>query len=88
LSKRLTLNAEYFANLGRDADAETYNSLSLGFDIETGGHVFQLNISNSLGLNERRFIAETDGQWSKGDLHFGFCISRIFSFDRRHLNKQ
>jgi hypothetical protein len=53
--------------------------LAIGFDIETGGHVFQLHFTNALGMNQRILITETDGQWNKGDVHFGFNISRVFS---------
>jgi hypothetical protein len=55
-----------------------YNPLSIGFDIETGGHVFQLIFTNSLAMIEKGFITETTGQWSKGDIHFGFNLSRVF----------
>jgi hypothetical protein len=59
--------------------AQTYNSLSLGADIETGGHVFQLFFCNSLGITERSFITQTTDTWEKGQLHFGFNISRVFT---------
>lgn len=55
------------------------NSFSLGFDIETGGHVFQLHITNSLAMFERGYITETTEQWSDGGIHFGFNISRVFT---------
>jgi hypothetical protein len=61
----------------------THNSLSLGFDIETGGHVFQLHFTNSTGMTERTFISETTGQWRKGDIHFGFNISRVFTIGKK-----
>ena len=77
LTKRVSLNAEYFHQLERPNENFT-NSLSLGFDIETGGHVFQLHITNSQGMFERAFIGETTGKWSEGDLYFGFNISRVF----------
>ena len=80
LTKRVSLNAEYFYQLDRPHENFT-NSLSLGFDIETGGHVFQLHITNSQGMFERAFIGETTGKWSEGDLYFGFNISRIFSLN-------
>ena len=54
------------------------NPLSVGFDIETGGHVFQLHFSNSTGMNERAFITETTGKWGKGEIRFGFNLSRVF----------
>jgi hypothetical protein len=57
----------------------TYNTFSIGYEIETGGHVFQVHLSNSTGMTERTFVAENTGQWSKGDIHFGFNISRVFT---------
>ena len=77
LTKRISVNAEYFYQLERPEENFT-NSLSLGVDIETGGHVFQLHITNSQGMFERAFIGETTGTWSEGDLYFGFNISRVF----------
>jgi Membrane bound beta barrel domain (DUF5777) len=79
LSKRVALNGEYFHVL-RDQIADIYkNSLSVGFDIETGGHVFQLHFTNSTGMFERAYITETVGAWADGDIHFGFNISRVFT---------
>lgn len=59
--------------------------LSIGFDIETGGHVFQLFLSNSSGINERAYIRENNGSWLKGDIAFGFNISRLFQIQRRKI---
>ncbi|MCB0767190.1 MAG: hypothetical protein KDB95_08280 [Flavobacteriales bacterium] len=78
LTKRLAVNGEYFHVL-RDEVPGFTNSLSLGFDIETGGHVFQLHFTNSTGMFERAFITETTGKWGDGDIHFGFNISRVFT---------
>ena len=80
LTKRISLNAEYFHQLERHNENFT-NSLSLGFDIETGGHVFQLHVTNSQGMFERAFVGETNGKWSEGDLYFGFNISRVFGLN-------
>lgn len=79
LSKRVSMNAEYYYQLPSTQYVGTTNSLALGFDIETGGHVFQLYVTNSTGMNERAFITETTGDFFKGDIHFGFHISRVFS---------
>lgn len=83
LSKRLSLSAEYYANFNRPASSNYHNSLALGFDIETGGHVFQFHLTNSRGMIERQFIAQTTKQWSDGGIFYGFNISRSFSFDKR-----
>jgi hypothetical protein len=77
ISKRVNITTEYFHRF--DKLAGYYNPLSLGIDIETGGHVFQLHVSNSTGMTERTFINETAGSWSKGDLCFGFNITRAFT---------
>ena len=53
--------------------------MSIGFDIETGGHVFQLHVSNSRGMNERAFMGETTQDWAKGQINFGFNLSRVFT---------
>ncbi len=58
------------------------NPLSIGVDIETGGHVFQLHFSNSTGMNERSFITETTNTWGSGEVRFGFNLSRIFDIKK------
>lgn len=78
LSKRFSLNAEYYYRLNPDADDLHHNSLALGLDIETGGHVFQLHFSNSRAMIEKGFTTETSGDFFEGDVHFGFNISRVF----------
>lgn len=76
-SKRMAFTIDYFYRInGRDN--ENYDPLSIGVDIETGGHVFQLHFSNATGMNERAFINETTGSWGKGEVRFGFNLSRIF----------
>jgi len=82
ISKRVSINGEYYYQLPGSRFSGTRNSLSFGVDIETGGHVFQLHVTNSPGMTERTFINETFGQWGKGDLLFGFNISRVFSLKK------
>lgn len=84
LTKRVSLNVEYYYLLPDYKLTGTKNSLSVGFDIETGGHVFQLHFTNSQGMSERTFISETTGDWGKGDIFFGFNISRVFSIGKNH----
>ena len=79
LSKRTSLNSEYIYVLPGQIAEQYRNSLSIGFDIETGGHVFQLHFTNSTSMIEKGFVAETVGNWADGDIHFGFNISRTFS---------
>jgi hypothetical protein len=84
VTKRISLNGEYYAiaNPKTYLSQQIYNPLSVGFDIETGGHVFQLFFTNSLGMTEKQFIGGTTGQWKKGDIHFGFNISRVFTLKK------
>jgi hypothetical protein len=84
ISKRVSINVEYYYQLPGYKLEGTTNSLSVGFDIETGGHVFQLHFTNSPGMTERIFISETYGRWDKGDILFGFNVSRVFSFKKRN----
>ncbi|MBL7691264.1 MAG: hypothetical protein JNM41_06710 [Flavipsychrobacter sp.] len=79
LSKRVSLNLEYFYQLPDLKMAGTTNSLSVGFDIETGGHVFQLHFTNSAGLTERTYVGRTTDKWTDGGIRFGFNISRVFT---------
>lgn len=84
LSKRISLNFDYYYRINPDKYDGTHNPLSVGFDIETGGHVFQLHFTNAIGMNERIFLAETTNNWAKGDIQFGFNLSRTFQLKKKH----
>ena len=77
VTSRASINAEYHYALA-GLPTNHVNSLSLGMDIETGGHVFQLHVTNSQGMFERAFLTETGGRWRDGALYFGFNLSRVF----------
>jgi hypothetical protein len=82
LTKRFSLNAEYYFVIPpiNDYRSETtYNPLSIGVDIETGGHVFTIMLTNSLALTEKSFIGETNSSWNDAGIHLGFNISRVFA---------
>lgn len=83
ITKRLSFNFEYYYQIPGHKLQGSTNSLSLGFDIETGGHVFQIHFTNSQGMNERSFIAGNTGKWEKGDILFGFNISRVFTIGKK-----
>ena len=84
LTKRISLNWEYYyiTNPKTYLSQQIYDPLSVGFDIETGGHVFTLLFTNSVSMLEKGFIGETTGSWKKGDIHFGFNISRVFTLKK------
>ena len=79
LNKRLTLNAEYVYVLPNQIDPQYKNSLSVGLDIETGGHVFQLHFTNSPSMSEYSFITQTPNNWGPQAVRFGFNVSRVFT---------
>ena len=79
LTKRTSFNGEYIYVFPGQLAPGYRNSFSVGFDIETGGHVFQLHFTNSTSMIEKGFITETIGNWLDGDIHFGFNVSRVFS---------
>ena len=79
LTKWISVNAEYIPLVAGAIDPQYKNSLSLGFDIETGGHVFQLHFTNSTSMSDHSIFSETVGDWGKGQVHFGFNISRVFT---------
>jgi hypothetical protein len=78
LSQRASFNAEYFLYPSSQTTLKRHDAISLGFDIETGGHVFQLHFSNASAMFERAFITETTGTWGGGDIYFGFNLYRNF----------
>jgi len=96
LTNRLSLSAEYYKNI---VDTENFlqtsgtaypyqDSFSIGFDIETGGHVFQLHFTNSKGMIEKHFISQTTGTWANTDIFYGFNLARTFSLEPDKKNKK
>lgn len=83
LSNRISLNLDYYYRLNPNPNDGTQNPLSIGFDIETGGHVFQLHFTNAIGMNEKVFLLETTNNWGKGDIQFGFNLSRSFQIKKK-----
>ena len=88
LTQRFSVNGEYIYVLPNQITSTFYNSLSLGVDIETGGHVFQLHLTNSTSMLEPGFITESVGQWKKGGIHFGFNVSRVFTVKDKRVNPE
>jgi len=82
LSKRLSFNAEYYYSYNPNAKflpTRYYNAAAVGIDIETGGHVFQIMLTNSQGMREGTFIPQTTDNWLDKGIHLGFNISRVFA---------
>lgn len=81
LSRRLALQVEYMPVIGARSDGTT-DALSVGLDIETGGHVFQLFFTTSQWLTEQHVIARNDDNFFDGDFRFGFNVNRVFRLGR------
>ena len=78
LGKRWSVNVDYAAHLNRASNSVYKNPLSIGVDLETGGHVFQMHFTSSQGIHEAGYLGQTTGDWSKGDVFFGFNLARVF----------
>jgi hypothetical protein len=84
ITNRMSVNAEYdVVPKNQIVSYSVHNSFSLGWDIETGGHVFQLVFTNSQSIVPTQYIAQTTGTWGKGDIYFGFNISRNFNLKKK-----
>jgi hypothetical protein len=80
ISQRVSVNAEYYYLFpGQIKSRPAYSSFSTGVDIETGGHVFQIFLTNSMGENMESIVTETAGTWFNGNIFLGFNISRVFT---------
>jgi hypothetical protein len=79
LSKRLSVNLDYAYKINQLENAPLYqNPLSVGLDIETGGHVFQMVFSNCQPMNDVAVFTNATGKWNGGSLYFGFNMYRVF----------
>ncbi|HEX9980685.1 MAG TPA: DUF5777 family beta-barrel protein [Flavobacterium sp.] len=78
LTKRWSINMDYAAHLNRSDRSPFRNPLSIGVDIETGGHVFQMHFTNAQPIHEAGFLGQASGDWSEGNIFFGFNLLRVF----------
>lgn len=79
-TKRTAVTFEYMARVNEFSRTSTYyDSMGIGLDIETGGHVFQVHLTNSLGITENQYITKTSDSWAKSGMRLGFNISRAFT---------
>lgn len=78
ITKRMALSAEYAYRINKYTQDTYYNPLGFGIDIETGGHVFQIQMVNSFAITEGQVIPYTTTSWTKMGIRIGFNISRVF----------
>ena len=88
ITQRTSVNAEYFYLLPGTTADNYQNCLSVGVDIETGGHVFQFRLTNAQPMFERAFITETTGKWTDKGIFLGFTINRVFTVKKSALPKE
>ncbi|MBI1288931.1 MAG: hypothetical protein GC178_15290 [Flavobacteriales bacterium] len=94
VSRSVSINAEYNWIIPGQISStiggqKVRDSFALGVNIETGGHVFQIHVTNSRGIIEKMIFTETNGDITKGDLHIGFNISRVFNvYDRNKIRRK
>ena len=79
LGRRWSLNMDYGWHLNRASDSPFKNPFSVGVDLETGGHVFQMHFTNAQAMNTNGFLGQATGDWGEGDIYFGFNLTRIFN---------
>lgn len=77
-TKRWSFNLDYAVHLNRASNSTFKNPLSIGFDLETGGHVFQMHFTNSQAMHESGYLGNTSGSWNDGKIAFGFNLIRVF----------
>lgn len=78
IGKRWSINADYGIHMNRASNSPFRNPLSIGVDLETGGHVFQMHFTNAQPMNVNGFLGQATGDWSDGDIYFGFNLTRSF----------
>lgn len=78
ITSRLSFNADYAHHLNRASNSPFKNPLSVGVDLETGGHVFQMHFTNASLMNETGYLANASGDWSTANIFFGFNLVRVF----------
>ena len=79
-TKRAAITGEYGYRINDySPDVKYYDTMSIGYELETGGHVFQIHFTNSFGLIESQFFPHTDSQWNNMGIRLGFNISRVFT---------
>jgi hypothetical protein len=97
IAQRTSVNAEYFYQIpgfvnsysvSGTETAKYGNCLSVGVDLETGGHVFQFRLTNAQPMFDRAFITETTNKWTDGGIFLGFTINRVFTIVKPALPKE
>ena len=87
ISKRTSINWEHYVVLPSQVNNTVRNTVALGFDIDTGGHIFQFHFTNASSMIEQQFIPLTTGNVAKSEFRLGFNISRVFTVNKKAASK-
>ena len=83
ITQSIALIGEYFytfSDYRKDNTAVPYYMpLGIGVEIETGGHVFQMNYTNTSGIIANDYVPNSASNWLDGEFKIGFTISRVFN---------
>jgi hypothetical protein len=90
-TKRMGVVVDYshpFSSFRKNStDPKFYDPLAVGIEIETGGHVFTLDVTNAKAISEMNYLSDTESSWGKGQYRIGFTISRMFDLGPKHNKK-
>jgi hypothetical protein len=77
---RLSLNVDYSYVWNKDeiSTRTLYDPIGIGLEVVTGGHVFKLHFTNSVGIIEKEYLLNTTDDFFKGEVRFGFTLLRSF----------
>jgi hypothetical protein len=79
VSRTLGIIADFAAPLVDEAGVDRFAPFGIGFEFDTGGHVFQLNFTNARGIMPTDYLPYTQSDWGEGQFRMGFTISRLFN---------
>jgi len=83
ISKHMGIIVDYahpFSSF-RQHNSNFSDPLGFGIQMETGGHVFTINVTNARAIDEINYLNDTESKFSKGQYRIGFTISRVFDFN-------
>lgn len=84
VTDRSSLTLQWIPNLNSDLS----NNLGIGWDIEAGGHVFQMYFVTSQALNEQYLLAGGNGSNPGEEFRLGFNVNRIFATGRKKASRE
>jgi hypothetical protein len=87
-TKRMGIVVDYvhpFSSFRKNSNSPRfYDPSGIGLEVETGGHVFTLNLTNAQAISPINYLADTESKWTKGQYRIGFAITRVFDFNPKH----